>query len=357
MQARISSIKWSLLCVCLTVSSCSYGDNDITIQGSGATFPAPLYKRWFLEYYKRHPEVRVNYQAIGSGAGIRQFEEGLPMFAATDAHPMITDKVMDRGVYLLPMTAGSIAVCYNLPGGPKEVKLSREVYPRIFLGTITSWNDPAIASDNPGVTLPRTPITVVRRADSSGTTFAFTNHLNAIHEDWKKANGGPGAGKSIEWPTGLAGRGNAGVASIIQLTPGAIGYTEFSYAVLANLSIASLQNKAGKYVQPGPESNLAALSGDNLKAFFDHNKTEDSYDIEITNPEGMAAYPIVTYTWMIVSQKYANERTGSALKQVLDYCLTDGQKFSHELHYIPLPDELAERVRATVRKIKVGSGS
>ena len=369
MQARCWSTRLLLLGLCLAAASCSQNDNDVTIQGSGATFPAPVYKRWFLEYYQKHPDVRVNYQAIGSGAGIRQYEEGLTAFAATDAHPKKTDKVMEKGVFLLPMTAGSIAICYNLPGGPKEVKLSKTVYPRIFLGKITVWNDEAIKKDNPGVDLPSTPITVVHRADSSGTTFAFTNHLNAIYDDWKakvvtdpetskkKNIGGPGVGKSVEWPKSLsflAGRGNAGVAAIIQLTPGAIGYTETSYAELAKLSIAQLQNKEGEFKHPTPKTNLAALSGSNLKSFFDKNKQEDGYHIEITNPDGTDAYPIVTYTWMMVSRKYKDERIGNALKHVLVYCLNEGQDLSPEIGYIPLPRELAERVLATVRKIEVG---
>ena len=351
--------RWIFAAACFTGAACSQGENDITIQGAGATFPAPIYKRWFLEYYRLHPEVRVNYQAIGSGAGIRQFEEGLPKFAATDAYPNKSDKVMDKDIFLLPMTAGSIAICYNLPGAPKVVKLAREVYPRIFLGQITMWDDPEIVKDNPG--MPHTEISVVHRNDSSGTTFVFTNHLNAIHQPWQKKNGGPGAGKSVEWPTdktgGLAGRGNAGVTAIIQLTPGAIGYTESSYAELAKLPIAYLRNDAGDFVHPTPESNLAALSGPNLKDFFDHlgeASEQDRYDIEITNPKGKGAYPIVTYTWMIVSKRYEDEKLGHALKHVLEYCLTDGQKISPELGYIPLPDELARRVLQTVRKIKVG---
>src|ERR1019366_5911968 len=237
--------RWagSLLVVACSLLCTSCGsEDDVSMQGAGATFPGPLYKRWFLEYYRKHPAVRVNYQAIGSGAGIRQFNEGLLVFGASDAFEK--PKVAGGG-YLIPMTAGGIAICYNLPDGPTELNLSRDVYVDIFLGKITEWSDPAIAKDNPNVQLPSIPITVARRSDGSGTTFAFTNHLNAVGKSWRRENGGPGKGKSILWPTGLGGRGNSGVAAIIQQTPGAIGYLEFGFAELAHISMAHLQNKAG----------------------------------------------------------------------------------------------------------------
>jgi phosphate transport system substrate-binding protein len=207
----------------LGLSSCSLPEGSVTIQGAGATFPAPLYKRWFLEYYKLHPEVRVNYQAIGSGAGIRQFTEGLTVFGASDAAMSKTEVELfqkHRGgdVQLVPMTAGSVVLCYNVPGVAKDLKLTRRAYLRIFLGEITTWNDQAIATTNPGLPLPSLNITVVRRADSSGTTYAFTNHLKAAGENvgikWT-----PGVGKSVVWPKKemIGGRGNPGVAALIAL--------------------------------------------------------------------------------------------------------------------------------------------
>jgi phosphate ABC transporter phosphate-binding protein len=221
---------------CELVAGCKPADDRVTLQGAGATFPAPLYKRWFLEYYKLHPEIRVNYQPVGSGAGIRQFTEGVTTFGASDAYMSQAeiDRVREkaRDVVLLPMTAGSIVLCYNLPGGIGGLKLARKAYVDIFLGNITSWADPRIQKDNPDAYLPDVPITVVRRSDGSGTTYAFTNHLNAISDDWKKDKGGPGKGKSVSWPVGIGGKGNSGVAALIEQTPGAIGYLEYGYAEL-----------------------------------------------------------------------------------------------------------------------------
>jgi phosphate transport system substrate-binding protein len=327
------------------VSGCS-GDSIIDLQGSGATFPAPLYKRWFLEYYRAHPDVRVSYQAIGSGAGIRQFTEGLTVFGASDA--AMNDKEIAEAekklrvkVQLLPMTAGSVVLSYNVPGVSTTLKLSRATYAGIFLGDITSWNDPAIAKTNPDVTLPDEPITVIRRAEGSGTTFAFTNHLSAISPKWKS---GPGVSKSSDdWPTGIGARGNSGVTALIQQTPGAIGYLEYGYAELAKLPMAILENQRGNYVAPGPESGKAALAGAKIPA---------NLRVFIPDPDGKHAYPIVTYTWMLCRKQYADAQTAATLKAMLRYGLGDGQKIAAELGYIPLPTNVVERVLAAVETIE-----
>jgi phosphate transport system substrate-binding protein len=336
-----------LLAVCCG-SSISCSGSGVDLYGAGATFPAPLYKRWFLEYYKLHPDVRVNYQAIGSGAGIRQFSANLVNFGASDA--AMSDKEIDKameenpnrkGILLLPMTAGSIALCYNLPGNISELKLSRQVYTDIFLGKITSWDDPAIAKLNPGLDLPELEIAVVRRADGSGTTFAFTNHLSAISPEWKEK---VGVGKAVTWPVGIGGNGNAGVAAWIQQTPGAIGYLEYGYAELSNLSMASLENKSGRYVLPTLETGQAALADvkmpENLRAF-------------LPDPPGANAYPLVTYTWLLCFKDYSDRPAeAAALRDVIRYCLTDGQRLSTELGYIPLPPEVAKRVLKAVDEIQ-----
>jgi phosphate transport system substrate-binding protein len=332
----------SLLAATMAFLSCSCSGVPITdLQGSGATFPAPLYKRWFLEYYRANPDVQVSYQAIGSGAGVRQFTEELGDFGASDA--AMSDKEIEavkRGVLLLPMTAGSIVLAYNVPGVSEPLRLSRDAYVRIFMGDITSWDDEAIAKTNVGVSLPALEITVVRRADGSGTTFAFTNHLSAISSAWKN---GPGTGKSVVWPRGIGGRGNAGVTALIQQTPGSIGYLEYGYAELGKLPMAVLQNKTGEFVAPGAESGKAALAGatipDNLRIF-------------IPDPPGKDAYPIVTYTWMLCYKKYADADKARTLKSVLRYCLTDGQIIAGELGYIPLPDGVARRVQAAIEQIE-----
>ena len=313
---------------------------DITLQGTGATFPAPLYQRWFTEYNKMHPEVQINYQALGSGAGVKQFQEGLVNFGASDA--AMTDEeiaAVKDGVVLLPMTAGSVVLAYNLPGAPPELKLSREAYVGIFLGKITNWNDPKIASANPGVKLPDLKITPVTRSDGSGTTFVFTQHLSTVSDEWKS---GPGVGKSVNFPVGVGGKGNPGVTALIKQTPGAIGYVEYGYAKQTQMPMATLENKSGKYVKADLESEKAALASVQLPA-----------DLRawIPDPASPAAYPIVTYTWLLAYKKYADPTIKDALKGVVQYGLTDGQKFSEELGYIPLPANVVTAVTKALEQI------
>jgi phosphate transport system substrate-binding protein len=330
--------------LCGSSISCLDAEDGTTLQGAGATFPAPLYKRWFLEYYKNNPNVRVNYQGIGSGAGIRQFTNELVHFGASDA--AMSDKEIEkvkRGVELLPMTAGSIAICFNIPGGPTEMRLAPATYANIFLGNITSWNDPAVASDNPGVSFPAVPITVVRRAEGSGTTYAFSNHLAAVSEEWKKERG---VDKSIKWPKGMIGaRGNSGVAALIKQTPGAIGYLEFGYADLSRLPTAALQNKAGKFVKPSEASGRAALAS----AKFPENGPP--LRIWIPNPDGDESYPIVTYTWLLCYRHYHDPAVAAELKKVIKFCLTEGQQFSAGLGYIPMPENVVAKALAAVDRI------
>ena len=313
---------------------------NITLQGTGATFPAPLYQRWFSEYNKMHPEVQVNYQALGSGAGVKQFQDGLVNFGASDA--AMTDEeiaVVKNGVVLLPMTAGSVVLAYNLPGGPAELKLSRDAYVGIFLGKITKWNDPKIASANPGVTLPDLKITPVTRSDGSGTTFVFTQHLSAVSPEWKS---GPGMGKSVNFPAGVGGKGNPGVTALIKQTPGTIGYVEYGYAKQTGTPMAVLENKSGTYVKADPASEKAALASvelpPDLRAW-------------IPDPSAPAAYPIVTYTWILAYKKYADPKIKDALKDVIRYCLTDGQKSSDALGYIPLPANVVTAVTKALDQI------
>jgi phosphate transport system substrate-binding protein len=324
----------------VAVSSASALAADVTLQGTGATFPAPLYQRWFTEYNKLHPEVQINYQALGSGAGVKQFQEGLVNFGASDA--AMTDEeiaAVKDGVVLLPMTAGSIVLAYNLPGAPPDLKLSRDAYVGIFLGKITTWNDPKIAATNPGVTLPDTKITPVTRSDGSGTTFVFTQHLSAISDEWKN---GPGTGKSVNFPVGVGGKGNPGVTALIKQTPGAIGYVEYGYAKQTQMPVAALQNKTGAFVKADGESEKAALASVELPA-----------DLRawITDPAAPNAYPIVTYTWLLAYKKYADAKIRDALKGVIQYGLTEGQKFSAELGYIALPPNVVTAVSKAVEQI------
>jgi phosphate transport system substrate-binding protein len=334
---------------CVGLAGCLSSGDDITLQGSGATFPAPLYKRWFLEYYRANPVVRVNYTPIGSGAGIRQFTTGLVTFGASDAG--MSKKEIDKlppdfdGVRLLPMTAGSIVLSYNLPGVEQTLRLSRQAYLGAFLRQITAWDDAEIARCNPGVRLPDTPITVVTRADSSGTTYAFTNHLGAVG----KAIGNPwspGVDKSVRWPESIAAQGNDGVAALIQLTPGALGYLEFGYAELAHLSSAAVENKSGRFITAGQESGRKALEG---------AKVPPDLQVKVPDPDNPEAYPIVTYTWLLCRGRYKDAKEVETLKKVIVYGLDEGQKVSADLGYIPLPPDIVAKVREKLDTIHVAS--
>jgi phosphate transport system substrate-binding protein len=334
---NVSVIRYAstliIMCSLLTASLSSAGE-AVRLKGSGASFPFPLYSFWFKEYGKIHPNVIIDYQAKGSGAGIRDFINRTVDFAASDA--AMTDEEMkevDGGVQLLPMTAGAIVLAYNLREGPKDLKLSREAYSKIFLGQVTKWNDPLVAKANPDAKMPDLDITVVRRADSSGTTFVFTQHLSAISEVWKN---GPGTGTTVNWPSSdkfIASPQNAGVAATIKQTPGAIGYVEYGYAEQGKMPMAWLENKAGKFVKPSLESGQAALAGvelpPDLRAW-------------LPDPPGPESYPIVTYTWMIFYKKYDDPKKAEVIRDVVKWCLTDGQKVSGKLGYIPLPANVVE---------------
>jgi len=318
-----------LLAAIIGAARTSLAQNAMTIQGSGATFPAPLYQLWFVQFNKLHPDIQINYQAIGSGAGIKQFQQGLTDFGASDA--AMTDvqiAATKNGVQLLPMTAGIVVLTYDLPGAPDNLKLSRAAVAGIYLGKITTWDDPEIAKSNPGVNLPSTKITVVSRSDGSGTTFVFTTHLSAISEAWKN---GPGAGTTVDFPVGVGGKGNPGVTALVKETPGAIGYVEYAYAKQNRLPMAALENKSGNYIAPSLQAGQEALASvklpPNLRAW-------------LPQPPGAKAYPIVTYTWMLLHKKYDDPKMAATLKDMVLYGLSTGQSFSTTLGYIPLPDSV-----------------
>jgi len=310
--------------------------SDVAITAAGASFPAPLYQRWFQDFNKINPKVQINYQSVGSGAGVEQFTKGTVDFGASDT-AMKDDEIAkvpaDKGVILLPMTAGSIVIGYNLAELP-ELKLPRDVYVDIFAGKITKWNDAKIAAANPGAKLPDQAITIVHRSDGSGTTAVFTKHLSAISPDWKSA---VGDGKTVQWPVGVGAKGNEGVTAQVLQTAGSIGYVEYGYAKNNNLKYASLQNKAGTFVAPTDESASQALATvplpENLRAF-------------IEDPEGAQSYPIVTYTWMLVPKTVADPNKAKAIEAMVEYGLTEGQKVSSELGYVPLPQNVKEKVAA-----------
>lgn len=313
----------------------------VFLNGTGAEFPFFLYQRWFTEYSRQNPNVQINYQPTGSEAGIQQIVSGTIDFAGSDV--AMTDEQISQvkqGVVLLPMTAGSVAIGYNLPGVQTGLNLSRQVYPDIFLGKITRWNDPKIAALNPTVSLPDLPITVVHRSDGSGTTATFTRHLSAISPEWKSK---VGDGLTVNWVAGVGIKSNAGVSAQIQQAEGTIGYVEYAYAKQLKMAIAALENKAGKYVQPTPETAENALKTvklpEDLRAFA-------------PDPEGDGAYPIVTYSWLLAYQKYDDPNKAKALQSMIQWGLTEGQKFSEELGYVPLFPEVSQKVAAAAEKIQ-----
>lgn len=328
------------LLVGCTGSSGSSGDL-VRLQGAGASFPAPLYTHWFRTYTESHPGVQVDYQSVGSGQGVTSVIDGTVDFGASDA-AMTEEEIakVEKGGQLLPLTAGSIVLAYNLEG-VDNLKLSREAYVGIFLGKITKWNDPAIAATNEGVELPDLNINVVVRSDGSGTTFVFTQHLSEISPEFKEQ---VGVDKAPNWPVGTKSKGNEGVTTTIHQTPGSIGYIEFGYAQRAKLNMVALENKAGTFVEPSIESAQAALAA-----------VEMPKDLIawLPDPEGEQAYPIVTYTWIIAYKTYEDEAKVKALKEVLTWCLTEGQKSSEQLGYIPLPESVTQHVIAALDNISV----
>jgi phosphate transport system substrate-binding protein len=310
------------------------------LSGAGASFPAPLYQRWAVEYNKLHPNVQVNYQSVGSGAGVKQFNQGTVDFAASDA--AMSDEEIEKvkqGVVMIPATAGSIVVAYNLPE-VKDLKLSREALVGIFLGTIKKWNDPAIAKDNSGEKLPDLPINVAFRSDGSGTTFVFTKHLSAVSKEFADE---VGTDKSVTWPAGAGGKGNEGVTALVKQTPGTVGYVEYGYAVHNGLSMASLQNKSGKFVKPTEESGASTLA---------HVEFPENLRVWPEDPAGDDDYPIATFTWLLLYKKYSDAAKLKALKDFVTYGLTDGQKFASELGYVPMPAPVVEKAKAALATIE-----
>lgn len=330
--------------VSLCATSASIAAENIRLTGSGASFPAPIYLTWFKDFSKKSEGVTVDYQSKGSGAGVQDFLNRTVDFAASDSAMSEADMAkVSEGVQLLPMTAGEIVLAYNLPGNPKGLKLPREVYSNIFLGMITRWNDPQIAAANPELKLPDTPITVVVRADSSGTTAVFTKHLSAINADFKQKLG---EGNTVNWPATdkfIKSPKNDGVTATVRQTPGAIGYIEYGFAKLAKVDFAQLQNKAGQYVVPNAESGAEALAAVNMP---------ENLVAWLPDPDGAKSYPITSYTWMIFRKDNGNPAKAKAMRDMIEYSLTEGQKIADSMGYIPLPPSVVDQVRKASANIK-----
>src|SRR5579864_1961806 len=299
-----------------------------TINAAGATFPAPIYQKWFEEFHKAHPDVQINYQAIGSGGGIRQLTEGTVDFGASDM-PMTDEQLgaIKKGKVLhFPTVLGGVVPTYNLQGAPADLRFSGDTLAGIFLGNIKKWNDPALKKDNPGVNLPNEDITVVHRSDGSGTSFVWTDYLSKVSPDWKSK---VGANTSVNWPVGLGGKGNEGVAGLVKQTPNSIGYVELIYAVQNNILYGSVKNPAGTFVKAdfNTVSEAAAGAAKNMP---------DDFRVSITNAPGKNAYPISTFTWLLIPNKLEGARK-TALTGFLKWMLTTGQQETQPMSYAPLP--------------------
>lgn len=323
-------------------STTASSGGSVQLTGAGSTFAAPMLQRSFYEYQKLHPDVRGNYQSIGSGGGIKQFTDGTVDFGASDA--AMTDEQIakvSRGVLLVPVTAGSEVFAYNLPDVKTSLKLSRAVYSDIFLGKLTKWNDPKIAALNPGVKLPDLPITFVHRSDGSGTTFVFTNHMSAISPEWKQK---VGVGTAVNWPVGVGGKGNEGVTAQIQQTQGAIGYIEYAYAVKNKIPFATLENKDGKYVEATPQTAATSLS---------QIKLPENFRAFEPDPSGPNSYPIVGFTWLLIYKTgYNDPKKLDALKDFIKWSLNDGQKIAAEqLNYVPIPSNISDNVKIALDSV------
>jgi len=312
-----------------------------SINGAGATFPYPIYGKWFEEFRQKNPSIEINYQSKGSGAGIAQLTEGTVDFGASDM-PMKDEQIAALKVKALhfPTVLGAVVPTFNLPG-ITDLKFSQQMLAGIFLGKIGKWNDPAIAKANPGVKLPSMDIIVVHRAEGSGTTFVFTDFLSKVSPEWKS---GPGANTSIKWPTGVGQQGNEGVAGMVKQTPGAIGYVELIYALTNKMSYGSVENSSGAYVKADLQSVTAAAAGAAKSMPAD-------FRVSITNAPGKTAYPIASFTWLLIPTQIQDAQKRTALVNFLKWMLTEGQKDCAKLYYAPLPKEVVAQEQKQIAMI------
>jgi phosphate transport system substrate-binding protein len=333
-------VKKFLVAVALLVMAMSSAQAQ-KLTGAGATFPYPIYSKWFSEYSAAHPGVEINYQSIGSGGGIKQFTSGLVDFGASDM-PMTDDMLAQSKVKLthIPTVLGAVVPIFNVPG-VSDIKLSGDVLADIYLGKIANWNDGRIAKDNPGVKLPDQKIIIVHRSDGSGTTYIFTDYLSKVSKDW--ANG-PGKGSSPSWPVGVGGKGNEGVAGLVRQLPGAIGYVELIYALQNHISFGEIKNAAGNWVRASIEGvTEAAASVKEMPA---------DYRVSITNAPGANAYPISSFTYLLVALKSPDPAKGKVIKDMLSWIITSGESEVSSLSYAPLPKSVAEKVLKTVYSLQ-----
>ena len=333
-------IRRILMLLCLAVAVPVFAQT--TLNGAGATFPYPIYSKWFSEYNKLHSDVQINYQSIGSGGGIRQVLNGTVDFGASDG-PMSDDQLKDAKVKILhiPTVLGAVVPAYNVPGVSGEIKFTPDVLANMFLGKITNWNDPAIAKANPDIKFPNLAVIIVHRSDGSGTTFIFTDYLSKVSTQWasdvKK-------GTTVSWPLGLGGKGNEGVAGQIRQLPGSLGYIELIYALQNNIPFGSVKNAAGNFVK-------ASLGGVTEAAGSVKTMPAD-FRVSITNAPGKDAYPISSFTWLLVPAQSKDANHGKILVDFLNWMVGDGQKMTTQLSYAPLPETVAEKVKAAIKQVR-----
>jgi phosphate transport system substrate-binding protein len=324
----------------------SIGLAETKLNGAGATFPYPIYSKWFDDYHKQHSDVEINYQSKGSGAGIRQLTEGTVDFGASDG-PMSDEQLKTakekRGADILhiPTVLGAVVPAYNLADVKGEIKFSGETLAGIFLGKITKWNDAALAKDNPGMKLPDKPIIVEHRAEGSGTTYIFTDYLSKVSPEWKDK---VGKGPSVQWPAGLGQQGNEAVAGAVRQTDGAIGYVELIYALQNNISFGPVKNSAGKFVKASLESTTAAAAS--------VKDMPDDFRVSITDAPGANAYPISSFTWLLVPVKWSDAAKEKAMVDFLNWMIDSGEAATKDLNYAPLPKSVAAKVKAKIKEIK-----
>src|SRR5438132_2296653 len=316
----------------------------IQISGAGATFPYPIYSKWFAEYNRMHPNVEINYQSIGSGGGIRQLSAGTVFFGASDG-PMTNDQIYAAGfpVLHLPTVLGGVVTVYNIPGVDAELRFTGPVLANIFLGRITKWNDAAIKAVNPSVNLPNDDITVVHRSDGSGTTYIWVDYLSKISAEFRKS---VGVATSVNWPAGVGGKGNEGVAGLVKQTPGAIGYVELIYALQSKIAYGAVQNQTGQFVRASTETVSNAATGA-AKAM------PRDFRVSITNAPGHNVYPISSFTWLLFNERPSDRVKSRTMVDFVKWALTDGQRFAAELGYAPLPKEVVALEMQALSRIKI----
>ncbi|MDD5477824.1 MAG: phosphate ABC transporter substrate-binding protein PstS [Candidatus Omnitrophica bacterium] len=342
MKRRVLRIITVVLAVIGLTVGTALADKLLLVNGAGATFPYPLYSKWFYEYTKVDESVNFNYQSIGSGGGIRQITAQTVDFGASDG--ALTDEQLKQApgeLLHIPMIAGAVVITYNLPQINQALRFSPEVVADIYLGKISKWNDPRIVSDNPGVNLPSQNIIVSHRSDGSGTTNIFTDYLSSVSKAWKNS---VGKGTSVNWPVGLGGKGNEGVAGLVKQTQGAIGYVELAYAVKNNLPCAEIKNKSGNFIKPSIESTTAAVNGK-------INSMPADFRVSLVNPDGADAYPIAGLTWILVYKNQPDKVKGEKIVKFLRWAVTDGQKYSADLLYAPLPESLVKQIEEKIKQI------